>query len=343
MSAGRIRAIDALRGVAVALVMLRHAAPEAFPGGGVVGVVMFFSLSGYLITGVLLDELARPGPIRLRRFYLRRAVRLVPALLLMLVGFTLVTLLLDPLQDRALLPATWLVALTWTANLPFHPTTSDASFHLWTLAGEEQFYLLWPGLLVLGWKRGRLGRYVAIAGVVAVLAMLATTWWLRAVPDNAYALPTSWALCFVIGGAARLMAPRLPRIPVAVCAGAGVVLIGLTLLPVRGHVWTYPLVGALVAAATATLMLAARRDPRLGAWSTGLVALGTVSYAAYLWNYPLTLWLRPWQPFGPWVAAVLTVLCAALSWRLVERPLARFLRSRQRVETPGIREKVPRC
>ena len=144
----RIAGLDLLRGIAIGLVMLRHAVPELAPGAGVVGVVMFFALSGYLITGLLSGELDRTGRLDLRRFYARRARRLVPALLALVAAVVVVTLLLDPLGDRDQLLKTVVVALTWTGNLPFGHA-SDATFHLWTLATEEQFYLLWPALLLL--------------------------------------------------------------------------------------------------------------------------------------------------------------------------------------------------
>ncbi|MGN0065829.1 MAG: acyltransferase family protein [Nocardioides sp.] len=333
----RIDSVDLLRGIAVALVMLRHAAPSVFEGAGVVGVVMFFALSGYLIAGVLLDELAATGSLRLRAFYARRARRLVPALVVMLCGVTVVTLLHDPLGERDLLPTTWLVALTWTANLPGRPETSEASFHLWTLAGEEQFYLLLPALLLFAVRRGRLGTALLLAAGAAVAACAATCWWLRAVPDNAYVLPTSWAACFVIGVVARWGRDRVPHPPTAAVGAALAILLVLSVLDVRGHVWTYTVVGPLVATATVTLLLGWRNWVRVTPPALRcLVLLGTVSYGAYLWNYPLTLWLRPYGASGSLVAAVLTVVVAALSWRFVERPLVASAHARARA-----REKVP--
>lgn len=299
----RIDGLDLLRGLAIALVMLRHALPDLFPGAGVVGVVMFFALSGYLITG-LLEE--RPP---LRRFYARRARRLVPPLLVLVAGVSLVTLVLDPLGDRDRLGWTVLWALTWTGNLPFGHA-SDATFHLWTLATEEQFYLVWPAVLLLLGRR----RALLVAATATALACVATTWWLAEDPDLAYALPTSWALCFVVGAAVRLYGDRLAvptwSVPIALAA------IGLmSVVPLRGHALTYLAGGPAIAALTGVLVLAWRHwrtitgPLRAGVW------LGTVSYAAYLWNYPLSLWL----PALP--AVVVTLVAAAVSWRYVEAPL----------------------
>jgi peptidoglycan/LPS O-acetylase OafA/YrhL len=319
----RSAGIDALRGIAIGLVLLRHAFPTPFIGAGVVGVVMFFALSGFLITGLLVDEHERSGRVDLRRFYLRRARRLGPALLLLMAGVVVVTLTLDPIGDRARLARTVLVALTWTGNLPFgHP--SDATFHLWTLATEEQFYLFWPAVLAVAVARRRVGAGLLLVGAACLLACIATVWWLRADPDLAYSLPTAWAGCFVVGATARVYGRRVRVAPWAV----GVALTGLAVLsviPLRGHSLTYLAGGPAIAALTAVLLLAWQDLVDVsGRMARALVWLGTVSYAAYLWNYPLTIWLRP-QLGGAAgvVAAALTLVAAALSWRFVEAPLQR--------------------
>lgn len=316
----RIDGLDLLRGVAVGLVVLRHALPDLVPGAGVVGVVMFFALSGHLITGLLLGELERTGRVDLRRFYRRRARRLVPALLLLVAGVALVTLLLDPLGDRGSIGRDVLVALTWTGNLP-HLTPDGATFHLWTLATEEQFYLVWPAVLVLAFRRRLVLVLLAVAAVGCLLAAALTVLWLRAEPDLAYALPTSWAVCFVIGAASRVLAVRatLPAwAPGAALAG----LAALSVIPLRGHALTYLAAAPAIAVLTAVLLVAWRSWTDVTALALRpLVALGTVSYGAYLWNYPLTLWLRPYVDHAGLLAALLTVPMALLSWHLVEKRL----------------------
>ncbi|HSV38307.1 MAG TPA: acyltransferase [Nocardioidaceae bacterium] len=316
----RIAGIDALRGVAVGLVMLRHAFPDLLPGAGVVGVVMFFALSGHLITGLLLDELAGAGRLDLRRFYLRRARRLVPALLALVATVVVVTLVFDPLGDRDQLLRTTVVALTWTGDLPFEHG-GEATFHLWTLAMEEQFYLVWPLVLTAAFTRRLVFSAFAASAALCFLAAVATSIWLREEPDLAYTLPTSWAICFVIGGASALVARR--GVPVAGAGPALLALLVLCAVPLRGQATTY-LVAAPAIALLACVVLLSWRE-----WRTvdhpllkGLVLLGTVSYAAYLWNYPLSLWV------GGLAAIPLTLVAAALSWRYVEEPV------RQRVRLP---------
>ncbi|MGJ7908734.1 acyltransferase family protein [Actinopolyspora sp. H202] len=328
---GQIVGLNVLRGLAVLLVMLRHAFPDIFPGAGVVGIVMFFTLSGYLITGVLTKELATDGRVDYRRFYLRRARRLLPALLAMVVVFVVVTATFDPLGDRDSLPRTVAVMLTFTGNLPvIH--LGGAAFHCWTLATEEQFYLVWPALLALAWTRRRVTAALVTTTVIVLAGCVATLVWLWPYPDNAYGLPTSWFVCFVIGAATRLRADSrwVPGklVPLAL-AGLAV----LSVLPLRGHALTYLLVGPTIATLTATLLLAWSRWKELAdraLLTRGLAALGLVSYGAYLWNYPLTLWLRPelGAVAGP-LAMVLTIVAAALSWRFIEQPIMRGGRTRR--------------
>lgn len=323
--AARVDGIDLLRGIAVGLVMLRHALPTPFAGAGVVGVVMFFALSGWLITGSLADEQRRTGRVDLRRFYVRRARRLVPPLLVLLAGFSAVTLLVDPLGDRGTLPRTLVVALTWTADLPVDGV-SPAAFHLWTLALEEQFYLVWPALLLLAWRRARVGGALVLVGAACLLACLATTWWLREDPDLAYALPTSWAGCFVVGGAARLVADH-HRPPPWAAPVALAVLGVLAVVPLRGgtpaHALTYLVGGPLIAALTVVVLQAWRDRSAVVGAARAVVWLGLVSYAAYLWNYPLTLWLRPLGAAGVAAAVPLTLVAAWATRRYVEVPLSR--------------------
>lgn len=329
VASGRIVGLDVLRGIAILLVILRHAVPDVFHGAGVVGVVMFFALSGYLITGVLAKELTVRGRVSFTNFYKRRARRLLPALLALTVVFVAVTLVFDPLGDRDRLPATVAVLVTFTGNLPV-AETSTATFHAWTLATEEQFYLLWPVLLAFAWVRGRVGAVLVTAAVAVLLACVASLVWLWPFLDNAYTLPTSWFVCFVIGAATRLKAnaARIPPVLVPL------MLVGLTVMsviPLRGNVLTYLVAAPAIACFTGVLLVAWSRWFTFSerAWlPRAVAALGVVSYGAYLWNYPLTLWLRPYLDWvaGP-LAAVLTVVAAALSWKFVEEP---FMKRRRR-------------
>jgi peptidoglycan/LPS O-acetylase OafA/YrhL len=225
------------------------------------------------------------------------------------------------------------VALTWTADLPFFHG-SMAIFHLWTLAMEEQFYLLWPLVLVLAVRTRRAGLVIGLAGLACLLACVLTIIYYRRELDLAYPLPTSWAGCFVIGGAARWWSGRLPALrrtwplllPLAV----------LSLVPLRGHAATYLLAAPLIAGLTALLARSWHDRPVEIPFAGALAALGTVSYGAYLWNYPLTVWLRPVGWYGAPLALGATLLLAAATWRWVEQPLLRLRERRVAAGTVGL-------
>lgn len=186
---------------------------------------------------------------------------------------------------------------------------------------------MWPALLLLAWRRGRVGAGLVVAGTLCLVACVATVLWLLEDPDLAYALPTSWAGCFVVGGTARLLVPPGRRVP----SWATPVALGLlgvaTVVPWRGdspvHALTYLVGGPVIAALTVVVLHAWRDRTVVAGPARALVWLGVVSYAAYLWNYPLTLWLRPLGAAGVVAAVLLTLVAAWATRRYVEVPLAR--------------------
>jgi peptidoglycan/LPS O-acetylase OafA/YrhL len=330
----RLPGLDALRGLAVGLVLLNHAAPGVFGTAGVIGVTMFFALSGWLITGVLMRDLERHGRVRFGRFYAARALRLFPPLLLMLAGYVVVEGVLDHLGEAELVPASLLASLTYTMNVPGLPHGSESLYHFWTLATEEQFYLVWPLVLAWGWRRGllRVALAVCVAGSLAacIVSLLVVA------PDTArvYALPTSWGAALLVGCAAYLgrgellhLLPSAPRarratvVAVVAALGAGTLLTG-----VAQHTSWYVVGVPAVAVATVVLISYASRWPRLPSpLLRPAVALGTVSYAAYLWNAAIARWLHhPHDLAGAAAVVGLTLLAATASWWLVERPVARW-------------------
>ena len=331
---GRVLGLDLLRGVAVGLVMIRHAWPDRFGGSGIVGVVMFFALSGYLITGVLRGDLVKHGRIRYPRFYRNRALRLLPALLALVTVFTVVEAVWNPLRDRALLWHTAVIALTYTMDVPAHWVVSDALGHLWTLATEEQFYLLWPLLLAFAITRGAVRSVAWAAAAGCLLFCVASILIAEPRVYRVYDWPTCWSACLLIGALARLGEARLrtllarPVLRTGAAVFAAALLVAACLVPEPKNWPATYLVGApLVAACTVVFIL------RADGWATSvpalarpLLGLGIVSYAAYLWNYPIVNWMGP-QPLSPTKALasiVLTIVAATASWWLVERPVARY-------------------
>ena len=329
-----IAGLDIVRGVAIALVMLRHAAPSIFDGAGIVGVVMFFALSGYLITGTLMTGIQRTGRVDYKRFYTNRAVRLLPAMLAMLVIFVIVELLVGPESGARQLIVAALVAGFYVQDLylaDVMPTLTYPGLNgLWTLAIEEQFYLLWPALLTVFVRRRMLKVGVWATAVVCVLVCAltligATTF---STPSALYSLPTTWAVALVLGGAAYIHRDRLERtrvsIPLAIAAA--VILAGFSVFPdAKNQPVTYLAGGALIAVCTIAIIAIART------WQTSptrllepLRALGVVSYGAYLWNGPATHWTVDVLGLSGWLAIPATILLATASWRLIEKRFLAF-------------------
>jgi peptidoglycan/LPS O-acetylase OafA/YrhL len=330
---GRVVAPDVLRGVSIVLVVVYHAYPRLIPGGGVVGVVMFFTLSGYLITRSLLSEHRRSGHVDLLRYARRRVARLWPAVLTVLVGIALVTLALDPLGDRDGLGRALLTGGALVVDLPVN-IGSGTVFHLWTASVEAQFYLVWPLVLVPAMRRGRTRQAMLLAAGAVVVACLVAMAAVAPDLDVAYRFPTSWGLAFVVGGLLATMPPRpaggrLGATGIAAFAAAAVTLVALTAVPVRGHWWTYLLVGPAVAVSTAVLLVLGSTWRSTHVVTRALTQVGIVAFGAYVWNYPVVLWLREWSPTwsGP-VSLAITAVLAPASWALVERPaLNRWARS----------------
>jgi len=330
---GRVAGLDALRGLAILLVLLRHSAPNVFGGAGIVGVVIFFALSGYLITGLLMRDMSKYGRIRYGRFYRNRAFRLLPALLLFVAVLVIVIVAVDPLNDRDQLLRTVVVSLSYTANLPFDHG-SDAISHLWTLATEEQFYLVWPLLVALGFRMKRLRLVLWATGVGLFLVCAASVLIAGDSVAALYSLPTSWAISMVIGAAAQIGKRKLddlmrlnPWVAGTTIALAFALLLGLSLAPdLKTAPGAYLFGGTAIGSATVVLIWFAERQEKPTSLLHPLIYLGTISYAAYLWNWPIALWLEQSPAFhlaGP-LSVVITLCAATISWFALERPVQQW-------------------
>lgn len=326
------REIDGLRAIAVVPAGPFHAGFKLF-GGGYIGVDIFFVISGYLITGLLLAEL-EAGEFSLVRFYERRARRILPALFLVLacsIPFAWLWMTPDALRRFSLgLGAIALFVsniLFWREHGYFAPDGAlDPLLHTWSLAVEEQFYLLFPLILMTAWRLGPKRVFWLIAGA-AVLSLLASEWgWRHKPAANFYLAPTrAWELL-----AGSLCAWWLARRAVPASNGAsvaGIVLIIASILtfdvasPVPGLAGLVPVLG------TVLVILFCSGETWTARWlgSRGLVGIGLISYSAYLWHQPLFAFARLrsiTEPSQPLLLALagLTFVLAALSWRFVERP-----------------------
>src|SRR5689334_13025183 len=212
--------IEGLRGIAILLVVLFHARVAAF-AGGFVGVDVFFVLSGYFITGLLVRERETTGDVSLNEFYGRRALRLLPALLLVLLATLVIVFTLYAPIDRPYAAGTARAVALHAGNVEFargalnyFGSSSNPLLHTWSLAVEEQFYLVWPLLLVVlvpilvrdeaapDALRRTAAKLVAVVGVTSLVASILLT--TRAQPWAFYGMPTRiWE--FALGGLLSLI------------------------------------------------------------------------------------------------------------------------------------------
>ncbi len=343
--------LEGLRGVAILLVLLFHADLLGVTGG-FIGVDVFFVLSGFLITGLLLRERERTGRIALRAFYARRARRILPAAaVVLLVTLAAAWFVLDPLDLQRVAGDAIAVALS-VGNVRFALSATDyfASdtlpsplLHYWSLGVEEQFYLLWPALLIVVMlvaarvRRPRAGAAVALAllAVVSCAAALALT-----EPAQAwafYSLPTrAWQLA--LGGFLAAIAPQLGRVSTRLLAPVG--WLGLAAIVAAALVidpgTAYPGTAALVPALGAAAVIAAG-EGRFAVGRLLAVApmrfLGRISYSLYLVHWPLLVLpaagLALDEVLPDQERAALAVLAIALGWasyRWIEAPIHRGVR-----------------
>jgi len=336
----RIEALDGIRAIAVTAVVAYHLLPEALPGG-FLGVDVFLVLSGYLITRGLTTDASTGIVGRLARFWVRRAVRLIPALAVMLVSVTAVAGLVGGGSAVRLGPQL-LSALTFTGNWYqvdagvsyFERTEPPLLQHLWSLAVEEQFYLVWPVLLIViavVVRRRRPAAYVAAALACTSAAAMALAFVPGEDPSRVYFGTDTHGFSMLVGAAAALVTPRTEaRNGVRAVLAMGCCLLGFALLD-ESSTFTYRGGIALTAVAAACLVLAVTAPGRLATLlaTPPLVWLGRRSYAIYLWHWPLIV-LAPGIAPGmstatrSGVVVTLTLCLAALSWRYVEHPIQRL-------------------
>jgi len=345
---GKIDALDGFRGLAVLLVVVHHL-PVAVPSlfhritkGGGFGVDAFFVLSGFLITAILLRDQASGGRVRFGAFYRRRALRLLPALVLFLAVYMYyewVTSMPGAHEPSSALSVIFYYSNTWLHRVPM----STGLGNMWSLAVEEQFYLVWPLCLALFFGlRRRLAPTVAIlVATIAVVAIRRAIMWNHGVSWLwLYTRLGTRADALLVGCllAQLWVRGKLPKRGVQL---AGWIALAYYLYLVRvgaGDPFLYRGGYTLIAILVGTILLAILQTDwlvsRVLRWAP-LRAVGRVSYGLYIWH--LAIFNAVWRYGLLWppitqatVALSLTALATCGSWFLVERP---FLRWKDRLET----------
>ena len=353
---GYLPGLDGLRALAIIGVLLYHAGIDWLPGG-FLGVDVFFVISGFLITSLVLEEYDRSGRIDFKRFYLGRARRLLPAVvvLLIVVGIAVLFVYQDALsafrQDA--------LATIFYVNNWWYVLVDQSYFesmgrppllkHLWSLSVEEQFYLLWPVVALLLVRSG--GR--PLVRRIALLLAVASTVWMAVIairngypvdadPSRAYFGTDSHSMGLLVGAALATvwrpgrLSTHIPRGTQVIVTGTGIVALAVVvafyLFVGEFTPWLYR-GGFLALAFFTTVLIAAVTHPAsvLGpALGVGVLRyLGRRSYGIYLWHWPIFMVTRPgidvpWsEPVAFAARLALTLGIAELSYRLVEMPIRR--------------------
>lgn len=340
--------IEGLRALAIIAVVADHAGVP-FAQGGFIGVDVFFVLSGYLITGLLVRELGARGSIDFAAFYARRLQRLLPGLALMLVVASLAAAVLLAPYEQIPQTSSAMLAMLWLSNFFFGfadfgyfdaGSETNIYLHTWSLGVEEQFYLAWPLLLLwlhAGGAKDRLRRgleWVLIVGflISVVLTAMAPLWGFYAMPSRSWQFAVG-ALVFlrteggnVLGTA---VATRLPALRLrAGWVGAALVVASSLFMQ---QAMQYPGVWALLPSLGAALIIFAGTGPVAGFGLDRLLTtapmrfLGRISYSWYLWHWPVLVLGGLVNPDGGAVytstLVALSLLAATIAWFLLEQPV----------------------
>jgi peptidoglycan/LPS O-acetylase OafA/YrhL len=330
---GRVPALDGLRAVAIAAVILFHYKNSLFPGG-FVGVDLFFVISGYVVTRSLRDEFASSGRIGIGSFYVRRARRILPALLVAIVGTLILEWLTDGLSRSDWHATLAVVASAFNWFLAWQHLYDSAFVHIWSLSLEEQFYLLWPlaFLILLRARRKFLARAVP-AGLIAASVL----WSFYLVQDGA-----TWHRVYfgsdsrahgILAGCLLGVAGRgaSPKVLVRLWPMPAIAFVAMA-LTLNNHASYMGLWGFALATAMSLWLVAAALEAGEGPLRDVLSSppaqwLGLRSYSLFLWHFPVAQALHALGvPAWPLFALAASLLIADLSYRFVELP---FMRGRR--------------
>lgn len=348
-------ALDGVRGIAILAVLAfhtHHIFGWSILKGGTAGVDIFFVLSGFLITALLIEEWQHNSDISLKGFYWRRVLRLVPALLIVLVSLYLFAGVFFPATEAADTRRSIPVAFVYASDfaLAFFQLRLGALQHTWSLAIEEHFYLIWPLFLLAALKFGASRkRLIVITLSLAVASAIhrAVLHQLGALPVRTYYGIDARADSLLIGCATAmcvcwgfLRAQSLRLLVVPAVALIITVMFATNYASPFMHLGGFTLLAAAAAIVIVWVVLAPSSYLRKCLEYTPLVWVGRISYGLYLWHYPIfkasSLLQLAW-PLHLLVAVTATLAVTCLSYYLVERPALKLKRRKVR----GFNETVP--
>jgi peptidoglycan/LPS O-acetylase OafA/YrhL len=340
-------AIDGLRAIAVVAVLLYHGGVRWAPGG-FLGVDLFFALSGYLITALLLIEHRERGHVDAKAFWIRRAKRLLPALFLMMLAVAVYVALFAGAEEAIRLRGDGLATIFYGANWWY--VYSGASYfesfepsmfrHTWSLGIEEQFYLVWPLIFMAGyrWSRGRTQRLavLAVGAAIASATLMFMLYSPQAGPSRAFYGSDTRAQALLLGAALAMIlhAPIKQVIPDGWLAPIGAVAllgcVAMFTLASDQQAWLYQGGFLLIAILAVGLIASAAGDPAtpmnrvLGL--SPFVWIGSVSYGLYLWHWPIFVFLDPERtgmsdPPLLVLRLAVTFAVATFSYYVIEKPV----------------------
>lgn len=315
--------IDGLRAIAVIPVILFHAGFTLF-GGGFVGVDIFFVISGYLISAILMEEL-KDDKFSILKFYERRARRILPALFfVMITCLPFAYMWMSPQQLKDFSES--LIAVVFSASNIFFWLENDyfgeaaelkPMLHTWSLAVEEQFYLLFPILLMAFWKIGRSRLLLAII-ILSIMSLALSEWGTKNAPSATFYLAPMRAWELLAGAICAFLTNDENKRSSNVLSITGMLLVLVSIFAYDEKT-AFPGINALIPViGTALVIVYASKDTWIGkalSWQ-GFVGIGLISYSAYLWHQPLFAFARLRSLTEPTqeVMAFLAILSLLLAW-----------------------------
>ena len=337
------RDIDGLRAISVLAVILYHYDLSA--AGGFIGVDCFFVISGYLITSIIVKQLNN-GQFSFLEFYVRRIRRILPAVIFVILAtllsgyFILLPSMYAKLGDSALYAAFGASNFYFFWHTGYFDTVSEFHplLHTWSLAVEEQFYLLWPLLLlsVTRFTKGRASFTLAALGLVLVISLVISIYTVSVDQKHAFYMLESRAWELSLGGLLAFLPAVTNRVVSSVLSVAGLLLVGLSITYLNPEM-KFPGANALYPCVGAALLILPKRENFVSAFLSlpPLVFVGKISYSLYLWHWPVLVFYRHYGT-GKMPTTnekiVLIFICVFLSiftWRYIEQRFRRMKSTRK--------------